>query len=59
MGRSVRTERWRYSEWDEGRKGTELYDHQTDPREHKNLAAHPAHAGTVATMKALLLKEKR
>jgi uncharacterized sulfatase len=24
MGRSVRTERWRYTEWDEGRQGVEL-----------------------------------
>ncbi len=37
-GRSVRTARWRYTEWDEGRQGTELYDHDTDPAEHVNLA---------------------
>ncbi|MEA2735517.1 MAG: iduronate 2-sulfatase, partial [Humisphaera sp.] len=37
-GRSVRTERFRYTEWDEGRQGVELYDHENDPGEHKNLA---------------------
>ncbi len=38
MGRSIRTERWRYTEWDEGRAGAELYDHTTDPEEFTNLA---------------------
>ena len=51
-GYSVRTERWRYVEWDDGAKGAELYDHASDPRELKNLAADPARAGTVAELKA-------
>src|SRR5205814_949634 len=38
MGYSVRTERWRYTEWDGGAKGSELYDHDADPHEHRNLA---------------------
>jgi uncharacterized sulfatase len=54
MGKSVRTERWRYTEWDEGRKGTELYDHDNDPRELKNLANDPRHAETVKQLKQLL-----
>jgi uncharacterized sulfatase len=38
MGRSIRTERWRYTEWDEGGKaGIELYDEQNDPGEITNL----------------------
>ena len=40
-GRSVRTERWRYTEWDQGREGIQLYDHDADPGEYVNLAADP------------------
>jgi uncharacterized sulfatase len=54
LGRSVRTERWRYTEWDEGKAGAELYDHAKDPREYVNLAADPAHASTVKELQALL-----
>jgi iduronate 2-sulfatase len=55
-GHSVRTERYRYTEWNDGNAGTELYDHQSDPDELRNLAADPAHARTVAEMKQLLRK---
>jgi uncharacterized sulfatase len=54
FGRSVRTDRWRYTEWDEGRRGVELYDEKNDPREMRNVAKDPNHAGTVAEMKRLL-----
>ncbi len=53
-GHSVRTERWRYTEWDSGAKGSELYDHTTDPQESHNIAGDPDYAATVAEMKALL-----
>ena len=50
-GYSLRTDRWRYTEWgDGGRLGRELYDHDNDPRELTNLAAAPAHAGTVRNL---------
>jgi iduronate 2-sulfatase len=41
-GYSLRTPRWRYTEWDEGKQGRELYDHNADPKELKNLANDPA-----------------
>ncbi len=50
FGYSLRTPRWRYTEWDEGRKGRELYDHANDARELTNLADNPAHAQTVAEL---------
>lgn len=56
FGRSVRTERWRYTEWDEGKAGVELYDHQTDPDEFTNLSAKPEHSGTAKELAALLQK---
>ncbi|MGH9838652.1 MAG: sulfatase [Blastocatellia bacterium] len=54
MGYSVRTERWRYTEWDGGKQGAELYDETRDPREVHNLAHDPKSARTVAEMKRLL-----
>ena len=47
FGYSLRTARWRYTEWDEGKKGRQLFDHDTDPKEHKNLADIPEHSETV------------
>lgn len=54
MGRSVRTERWRYTEWDAGRRGAELYDQDKDPHEYRNLAEDPASTATRAELKAML-----
>jgi len=54
MGRSVRNERYRYTEWDEGKQGVQLYDYDNDPGELKNLADDPAYAAVVKEMKTLL-----
>jgi iduronate 2-sulfatase len=50
MGYTIRTDRWRYTEWDGGARGTELYDAETDPGELRNVAAQPAHHATVAEL---------
>jgi arylsulfatase A-like enzyme len=54
LGLAVRTEKWRYAEYDGGQAGAMLFDAQADPHELKNLAEDPKHAGTVAEMKKLL-----
>lgn len=53
-GRSVRTPRWRYTEWDEGMNGSELYDHESDPHEYTNLANLPEHAAMIKELHAIL-----
>jgi iduronate 2-sulfatase len=55
-GFSVRTERYRYTEWDSGRAGVELYDHDADPREFTNLADDAMHAPMVKELKSLLAR---
>jgi uncharacterized sulfatase len=59
MGYSVRTDQWRYIEWDEGRRGTQLYNEVDDPGELRNLAADPKWANVVADMRQLLRTMRR
>ncbi len=51
MGYSMRTPRYRYTEWrglDDGKvKARVLFDHALDPAENVNLAARPEHAGLI------------
>ena len=49
-GYSLRTDRWRYTEWLEGKAGRELYDHANDRDEVHNLANDPAQASTVKAL---------
>ncbi|MDX2032196.1 MAG: sulfatase [Blastocatellia bacterium] len=53
-GRTVRTDRWRYTEWDAGASGVELYDHRSDPGEYRNLANEAKYAGEAKKLKAML-----
>ena len=55
-GYTIRTEKWRYTEWDEGKRGTELYDETKDPDELLNLSTDARHAETVSEMRTLLRK---
>ncbi len=50
FGYSLRTARWRYTEWEDGEAGRELYDHDADPRELKNLASDAAYSKTIAEL---------
>ena len=50
FGYTLRTARWRYTEWDEGREGRQLYDHDADPRELRNLALQPDFSATVSEL---------
>jgi len=54
FGRSVRTERYRYTEWDDGKSGVELYDHEVDVNEWTNLAGNAQAAGVQKDMQQLL-----
>ncbi len=54
FGYALRTSRWRYTEWDQGRAGRELYDHDHDVLEQTNLADAPAHAGQIANLSEIL-----
>ncbi len=51
LGVSVRTARYRYTEWPDGSE--ELYDHASDPGETRNLVRDPAAAGPLGELRAL------
>ena len=57
LGRSIRTQRWRYAEWGEP-KAAELYDLKKDPREYTNLAKSPQHREIFGEMKTRLAKRE-
>jgi iduronate 2-sulfatase len=58
MGYSIRTDRFRYTEWRDFQTGslqaTELYDHADDPLEMTNRAQQPEHAATVTDLASAL-----
>ena len=53
-GYAIRTSRWRYIEWQEGQRGSQLYDMDQDPGETTNLAEDARHAETVKDLRARL-----
>jgi len=53
MGRSIRTDRWRYTEWTDAKNklvGVELYDEQNDPQENVNIAGDAANQSVIAEL---------
>lgn len=53
-GRTVRTDRFRYTAWEGDGGGEELYDHQADPGEFRNLAAEADFAEPLQAHRKLL-----
>ncbi len=59
-GYSIRTARYRYTEWGvDGKEGGELYDHQVDPKEMTNLADDSTYVATVKELSELLRSRVR
>jgi uncharacterized sulfatase len=58
FGYSLRTERYRYIEWDNGRRGVQLLDYDKDPTESQNFADDPAYRDIVQQLKQRLHQEK-
>lgn len=56
MGYTIRTPRHRYTEWNAGEYGAELYDYQTDPEEFNNLALSAEKEPLLKRLKAALHK---
>ena len=58
MGRSIRTDRYRFNEWVSQKTSkvvaVELYDHQTDPGENHNIANDPANSRLIEKLRGRL-----
>ena len=54
QGYSIRTRQWRFTEWNGGKDGYELYNHENDPNEVVNLANNPDYLEIREQLKAQL-----
>ena len=59
MGYSIRTPRYRYTEWGGGQFGRELYDYETDPNELANRIDDPNYSENRSRLDAQLQAAKR
>ena len=58
MGYAVRTERWRYVEWDGAPEEAQLFDMETDSGETTNRARDPERTALVAELHAIVEQER-
>ena len=54
VGRSIRTDKYRFTVWAGNNGGEELYDHDADPKELTNLAKNPEKQGLIAELRKQL-----
>ena len=54
LGHTIRTKRYRYTEWADRKHGVELYDYEDDPEEITNLARSASHKDILKRMQALM-----
>lgn len=60
LGRSIRTERYRYTEWgDDAEFGIELYDYWNDPQEFTNLAGQDSVSAIEMELQQLLHRRRQ
>lgn len=53
-GYSIRNERYRFTEWNDGQDGEELYDYQRQPEERQNLAGEAKYANIKQSLRRQL-----
>ena len=58
MGETIRTERYRYTEWAGGIMGVELYDYRADPAELTNVVTEQVHLTARARLASELSRRR-
>ena len=59
FGHSIRTRRYRYTEWGDGLFGVELYDYRKDPEEQHNVVQHRDYLSVKAKLARQLRERQR